>query len=143
MHDAARNTLDLRLSDPRSFVSGSGCGESCRCQEVVALTVFFDHGKSQLSPQAVATVRQASSIFASSGARIIILTGHTDASQSDVDAVELGYARANAVKEVLMQQGLSENQIIVFSKGKQALLVRTPDGVREPQNRRVEVVVQR
>lgn len=110
---------------------------------VASFMVFFDWGSSKMGPHALATVGQAVDAYQAHGARRITLTGHSDTSVSDVDAVAIGFARANGIKEVLVGRGIPENQIIVFSRGKRARLVQTADGVREPQNRRVEIVVQR
>ena len=41
-----------------------------------------------------------------------------------------------------MQNGVPATAIAVVGRGEQGLLVPTPDGVREPQNRRVEIVLQ-
>ena len=52
------------------------------------------------------------------------------------------YSRANAVKDALVRNGVPATAIAVVGRGEQGLLVPTPDGVREPQNRRVEIVLQ-
>ena len=54
----------------------------------------------------------------------------------------LSLRRANAVKDALVREGVPATQIAVIGRGEQGLLVPTPDGVREPQNRRVEIVLQ-
>jgi hypothetical protein len=54
----------------------------------------------------------------------------------------LSLRRANAVKDALVREGVPAQAISVVGRGEQGLLVQTGDGVREPQNRRVEIVVQ-
>jgi hypothetical protein len=46
------------------------------------------------------------------------------------------------VKDALVREGVPATAISVIGRGEQGLLVETGDGVREPQNRRVEIVVQ-
>jgi outer membrane protein OmpA-like peptidoglycan-associated protein len=54
----------------------------------------------------------------------------------------LSLRRANAVKGALVQNGVPATAISVVGKGESQPLVQTADGVREPQNRRVEIVIQ-
>ena len=49
--------------------------------------------------------------------------------------------RAQAVASELVRDGVPRDQIAITGHGEDALLVRTADGVREPQNRRVEIVI--
>ena len=53
----------------------------------------------------------------------------------------LSLRRANAVKDQLVREGIPATQIVVVGKGESQPLVPTADGVREPQNRRMEIVV--
>ena len=53
----------------------------------------------------------------------------------------LGLRRANAVKNELVKAGVPAANIVVVSRGESMPLVQTADGVREPQNRRVEIVL--
>ena len=54
----------------------------------------------------------------------------------------LSLRRANAVKDALVRDGVPAQAISVVGKGETGLLVQTGDNVREPQNRRVEIVIQ-
>ena len=51
-------------------------------------------------------------------------------------------ATKNAVKDALVREGVPAQAITVIGRGESQLLVPTADGVREPQNRRVEIVIQ-
>ena len=101
--------------------------------------VFFDWDKSSLSPQAMATVSQAAAAYkATSGARISTV-GNTDASGSTDYNMALSVRRADAVKSALIQNGVPAAAIESAGRGQTNLLVATADGVREAQNRRVEL----
>jgi OOP family OmpA-OmpF porin len=104
--------------------------------------VFFDWDRSNLSAQAVATIKQASDAFKATGRARITATGHTDKSGPEAYNMALSLRRANAVKDQLVRDGVPAAAITVIGRGESQPLVPTADGVREPQNRRVEIVLQ-
>ncbi len=104
--------------------------------------VFFDWDRSNLSAQALNTIKQAAGAFKSKGSARITATGHTDTSGPEAYNMALSLRRANAVKDALVREGVPAAAISVIGRGEQGLLVPTADGVREPQNRRVEIVIQ-
>jgi outer membrane protein OmpA-like peptidoglycan-associated protein len=71
----------------------------------------------------------------------VVVVGHTDTTGTPQSNAELGLRRANAVRNLLVDAGLSLSTIEVRSHGEAELLVPTADGVFEPRNRRVEVTV--
>ncbi len=104
--------------------------------------VFFDWDRANLSQQALATIKQAADAFRARGNARITATGHTDTSGPESYNMALSLRRANAVKDALVREGVPAQAISVVGRGEQGLLVQTGDGVREPQNRRVEIVIQ-
>ena len=103
--------------------------------------VFFDWDRSNLSQQAVQTIGQAAAAFKTRGSARVTATGHTDTSGPENYNMALSLRRANAVKNELVRQGVPADAITVIGKGESNPLVATGDGVREPQNRRVEIVL--
>jgi OmpA-OmpF porin, OOP family len=104
--------------------------------------VFFDWDRSNLTAQSLATIRQAAQAYKQKGSARITATGHTDTSGSEQYNMALSLRRANAVKDALVREGVPATAISVIGRGEQGLLVPTGPNVREPQNRRVEIVVQ-
>jgi outer membrane protein OmpA-like peptidoglycan-associated protein len=104
--------------------------------------VFFDWDRSNLSQQALNTIRQAADQFKATGKARITATGHTDTSGPADYNMALSLRRANTVKDALVRDGVPATAISVIGKGETQPLVQTGDGVREPQNRRVEIVLQ-
>ncbi|MDP2330096.1 MAG: OmpA family protein [Reyranella sp.] len=104
--------------------------------------VFFDWDRSNLSAQALNTIKQAADAYKTKGNARITATGHTDTSGPEAYNMALSLRRANTVKDALVQNGVPATAIAVVGRGESGLLVQTGDGVREPQNRRVEIVIQ-
>ena len=104
--------------------------------------VFFDWDRSNLSEQALNTIRQAAGAYKTKGSARITATGHTDTSGPEAYNMALSLRRANTVKDALVREGVPATAIAVIGRGEAGLLVQTADGVREPQNRRVEIVIQ-
>jgi len=104
--------------------------------------VFFDFDKANITPEAAKIITQAAAAAKNPGITRVALTGHTDLAGSDKYNMALSLKRADAVKDSLVRQGVPANEITVVAKGKSDPLVPTKDGVREPQNRRVEIVLQ-
>jgi OOP family OmpA-OmpF porin len=104
--------------------------------------VFFDFDKSSLTNEAMNIVRTAAANAKQGNVVRIQLTGHADRSGSDAYNLRLSQRRADAIKAELVHQGLTAGEITTVAKGEREPLVPTADGVREPQNRRVEIVFQ-
>ncbi|MBM3644678.1 MAG: OmpA family protein [Alphaproteobacteria bacterium] len=104
--------------------------------------VFFDFDRSNLSAQAVSTIKQAAAAYKTRGQARVTATGHADRSGPDAYNMALSLRRANTVKDQLVREGVPATAIAVVGRGESMPLVKTADGVREPQNRRVEIVIQ-
>jgi len=107
----------------------------------VVYTVFFDFNRAALTPEARSVVQRAAADFQQHGATRLLLTGYTDTAGGQGYNLELSRRRALSVREYLMQLGVPDGEIAVSARGESNLRVPTPDSVREPQNRRVEIVI--
>jgi iron complex outermembrane receptor protein len=102
--------------------------------------VFFDFNRSDLTPQAVTIVDQAAHNAGPAKVTKLEVTGHTDTVGSDAYNMRLSRRRAESVAAQLEKNGIPSSEIEIIAKGKRDLLIPTADGVREPQNRRVQIV---
>jgi iron complex outermembrane receptor protein len=102
--------------------------------------VFFDFNKSDLTPQAKDIVDTAAKNAETAKVTQLTVTGHTDTVGSDAYNMRLSRRRAESVAAQLEKDGIPSSEIEIVAKGKRDLLVPTADGVREPQNRRVQIV---
>ena len=107
-----------------------------------AFQVFFDFNKSDITAAATKVIQQASDSVKAGHMTQINVTGHTDTVGSAKYNQALSERRAAAVKAQLVADGVPAAEIATTGVGKSGLLVPTADGVREPQNRRAEIVLQ-
>ena len=105
--------------------------------------IFFDWDRSTINDSARPTLNEISNTLKASPNANVRIAGHADKSGPDRYNDALSKRRADAVFDALSQQGLQRNRATVESFGESRPLVDTPDGVREPQNRRVEVTISR
>ena len=103
--------------------------------------VFFDWDRADLTARAREIIAEAASNAGRVQATRIEVAGHADRSGTPAYNQRLSQRRADAVAAELVARGISRNEISVSAFGESRPLVPTADGVREPQNRRVEIVL--
>lgn len=104
--------------------------------------VFFDFDKSTIGAGANSVLDAVATEVKGRSLNVINVVGHADTSGSNEYNRRLALRRANAVRDALIQRGVDGNLLRVESRGEEDLLVQTPDGVREPANRRGEITFQ-
>lgn len=102
--------------------------------------VFFDWSKANLTDRARQIIGEAATARGQGVTRIEV-NGFTDRSGSDRFNQGLSERRANTVAAELVRRGVPRNEIVTRGFGEANNLVPTADGVREPQNRRVEIIL--
>jgi OmpA-OmpF porin, OOP family len=103
--------------------------------------VFFDFDSSKLTPEALGILKSAAAAAKKGHYTRIKLTGHADRAGPADYNFGLSRRRADAVKAEMLRLGVSEAEITTEAKGETEPLVPTADGVPEPQNRRVEILM--
>ena len=103
--------------------------------------VFFDWDKATLSDRAREIIRNAAENSTKVQYTRIEVNGYTDTSGTKQYNLGLSLRRAKAVQGELVRNGVPGGAITIQGLGDTNLLVPTGPGVREPQNRRVEIIV--
>jgi len=103
--------------------------------------VFFDWDKYNITDRARQIIKDAAVNSTKVQYTKIEVNGFTDTSGSAKYNLGLSVRRAQAVAAELVKDGVPKNAIAITGFGQTKLLVPTADGVREPQNRRVEIVI--
>jgi OmpA-OmpF porin, OOP family len=102
--------------------------------------VFFDWDRDTVTPEGMQILQQAAAAFRAGGPVTIQVTGYTDRSGSPGYNQRLSERRANNVAKAMVRLGVPRQAMAVSGRGENDNRVPTADGVREPQNRRVEIV---
>ena len=103
--------------------------------------VFFDWDKSTLTERARGIVRDAAANATKTAYTRIDVNGNADTSGNHTYNQGLSMRRAQTVAAELVKDGVPKTAIAITASGDTHLLVPTGPGVREPQNRRVEIVI--
>ena len=102
--------------------------------------IYFDFDNSKLSQVSENTLFDFLDKNKKKLSRYIIF-GHTDTKGSTKYNMNLSIKRAESVKEVLLDQGITPNDISILGKGENELAIDTPDNTKYPINRRAEVKI--
>ena len=101
--------------------------------------VFFGFDSSEVDRDGNEILQQVAADYLASGAASLVLTGHTDRSGASDYNQRLSKRRVEAVRARLVALGVDGGTITVGPDGEGQPLIDTADGVREAQNRRVEI----
>ena len=104
-------------------------------------TLYFIEGKNELTDESKQIVEGVFSEISRRPVPDVLVIGHTDAVGSDQFNDELSRQRAEAVRIALIGHGIPPESITIVGRGKRDPVVRTAEGVSEPRNRRVEIIV--
>ena len=103
--------------------------------------LYFIEGSEELTDESTKLVDTVVSEIAKRSAAELLVVGHTDTVGSDVFNDALGMRRAEVVRAALVQRGVAATDVVAISRGRRVLAVPTGDGVAEPRNRRVTIVI--
>jgi len=128
-------------ADPRYIAATFGAALAVEPLPSEKFILFFETGKTVLVAESQAAIPAVLTAIKRRHAISINISGHTDAVGSVQLNDRLAHDRALAVRDLLLRNGVDPQRLTVSSHGKGNPLVPTPDGVAEPRNRRVEIIV--
>ena len=102
--------------------------------------VFFAWDQADLTPVTQAVLDQVAADYARGEPTRVMVAGHADRSGSEAYNQDLSEQRARNVARALTARGVPQRALDVQWFGESEPRIPTQDGVREPQNRRVEIV---
>ena len=121
--NAARDEASRRLAEARNLLTAM---------------VYFDYDRSDIRDDSKAQLDQKIPLLNANPGIAIKVTGHTDSRGSDEYNVALGQRRARAVRDYLVQRGISSDRITLDSRGEEQPAAQGEDESAWSQNRRAE-----
>jgi len=104
-------------------------------------TIFFSFDSANIVP-AQSDALDAIVAAAKAGKQVrLVVSGYADRAGPEVYNMALSRRRALTVKGALYRRGLNSDWITITAHGETRPRVSTFDGVREPRNRRVEIIL--
>ena len=103
--------------------------------------VFFDWDRADLTARARQIVATAAMESTHVQTTRIEVNGYTDLSGTPAYNQKLSVRRAETVQAELVRDGVAAGEISIHGYGESNPLIPTAPGVREPQNRRVEIIL--
>ena len=107
----------------------------------VSYTLYFIADKNELTPESKPVMEQVKAELARRPFPEITVVGHTDRVGAAAYNDSLSLKRAEAMRQMLVEAGISPNLITTAGRGSREMIVKTEEGVSEPRNRRVEISV--
>jgi outer membrane protein OmpA-like peptidoglycan-associated protein len=103
--------------------------------------VYFNFNKSDLTADGQKVVDNAAAYYKKTGSLKVAVAGYTDTSGTAAYNMGLSHRRSDTVRAALIKDGVPAAAITTAWYGKTNLAVPTPDGVKEPRNRRATIAV--
>jgi OOP family OmpA-OmpF porin len=105
---------------------------------IVTHGILFDVNRATVKPESMGTIRQVVSVLKGDGSLKLEIGGHTDSDGDAAKNLALSEARAEAVKKILVDQGIDASRLTTKGYGQTKPIDpnTTPEG--KANNRRVE-----
>jgi outer membrane protein OmpA-like peptidoglycan-associated protein len=129
------------VASPQDVSTQFGPALAAQPARAMSFTLYFVEGKDEFTDQSKQVVYGILTEIAKRPVPDVLVVGHTDTVGSDQANDVLGQQRAEIVRVALIRLGIAPDDIRALSRGKRSLAVQTPNGVSEPLNRRVEIIV--
>jgi outer membrane protein OmpA-like peptidoglycan-associated protein len=113
--------------------------EAAAAPDPIEVIIYFDYDKSNLTLEAQQLIEEAAARAMANDIQLVKVEGNADRSGSSAYNQALSQRRANVVRDGLVAAGIPADRVETSAFGEDNPAKPTPDGVREPLNRRTEV----
>jgi flagellar motor protein MotB len=137
---SGRDISDQELLSPCEVLT-----EGDRLVIRIAGEASFEPFSARLAPRAEAALTRLADFLVGGRSRLEIRghgsDGRLPAEAPFRDSLDLSYARARAVADLLVSSGLARERLCVTAQGDQEPVIRPEEGVSPGANRRIEIIV--
>lgn len=137
----ASGKMALRQESEASVRERYGAALDARPMRPVSYRVYFVSGRDALTPESLPVLQELKTELGRRPAPEMTVVGHTDRVGSVEANDRLSLQRAETMRKLLIEQGVSASAIEVAGRGEREPLIPTADEVAEARNRRVEIGV--
>ncbi|MEO8303624.1 MAG: OmpA family protein [Betaproteobacteria bacterium] len=128
-------------SDPKEVQARFGAALAAQPRRATSFTLYFVEGQDEFTVESKAVLEGMFAEIAKYPVPDLVVVGHTDTVGNNAVNDALALRRAETVRAAILARGVAPENIVAIGRGKRELLVLTAEGVAEPRNRRVEIVV--
>jgi outer membrane protein OmpA-like peptidoglycan-associated protein len=139
----SRNALGTQAYEatPDQVKRDFGAALAAQPRREMSFTLHFAEGKDELSPESQASIEAVLAEVARRPVPDVLVVGHTDRVGTDAVNDALAKQRAETVRAELIRRGVAPGNVQASGRGSRDPIVPTPQGVAEPRNRRVDIIV--
>lgn len=140
---SARANAEMRARDAAQRLSRLATVKQEARGTVITLAggLLFASGKSELLPDAKASLNEVAAVLKEQAQLSFTVIGHTDATGSDAANRGLSQRRADAVREYLQARGVDKSRVRSVGRGESEGIADNASAEGRAQNRRVEIVL--
>lgn len=106
-----------------------------------AFTILFPFNSADLLPDQAVTLNAIAAASKVGKEVRLLVSGHSDRAGPKGYNLVLSQLRALSIENALLRHGVPQDLIAVTARGEDQPRIATPDGTREPRNRRVEIIL--
>ena len=142
---AVGRMMDNQERDMREALAASEAAAVSREGNLLAVTfkgdVTFDTNSAVVKPGLYPEINRVAGVLKQYPETVVRVEGHTDSVGSEEYNMNLSYQRANAVRNLLVQQGIAANRIEVVGFGESMPIATNDTEAGRQMNRRVEIKI--
>lgn len=131
----------LEKESPESVRTRYGEALDAQPKRPSSYTLYFVSGKDEITLKSLAVIDEVKADLKTRRVPEIVVIGHTDRVGKVKDNDALSLRRAEVMRDILLANGITAEQVEIAGRGEREPLVPTDDEVPESKNRRVEVSV--